>query len=438
MKLTDIIRQRLALLLVAAMGFACFSCSEDVSERADEPVLPQNKSIAVTVATKDIATRAMGTFTADALPNELIHSCFVVFVNADGTVAEVVDLPSSAGVPSQEFNVVLKQGKYDVYAFANILKTSLSSLKVTKGETFGNIAAATYDVNAKTLTASDNIPMSGFLNNMEVAANGTVKIGDIPKNEVTIQVTRMVGKLEFQFTNASTSDITVTEVSFKPTAKGEVKLLPGGGISAGESEEDGVKKNPNLALSTDEDNKTKSFAFYIREVKSDHPTGNFPITIKYKKGASGTEETLTALLYDLTQIYRNDWIRVPITLTDYKLTLDVEFYPPIGGFPAVISEEKEDEYYVTFGTGGWFGIDVVAVNKADDTPKKAEIIGVDYDENASTFFRKNPTVESSGELTGEINFDLTSGANSVVTIKVKVIDGTVEKEFKRKLHFIYK
>ena len=55
-------------------------------------------------------------------------------------------------------------------------------------------------------------------------------------------------------------------------------------------------------------------------------------------------------------MYRNDWVRIPIVLTDWVLELDVTFYPPIGGYPAVKTEEKDNEFYARFGTGGYFAI----------------------------------------------------------------------------------
>lgn len=440
----------LGQVLVALMGLMGFCCSEDFSERGDEGASQAKDGIQVTVATKDIATRALGTFEGTAADNELIHSCVVAFVKEDGTVAEVKVLDESqTGVESKDFNVILSAGEYKAYAFANITTSTLIGLKFTKDASFGDVDAALYDVDADNLTQSSNIPMSGYLTDIEVASNGSVKIGGVTKTEVTITVVRMVGKLEFQFTNNSASDITVTELSFKPGASGNIKLLPTWGSDNKLASPDmtdatvgQITKAPSLTLNTTEENKNKKYAFYVREVVSNHPTGHFPISIKYKKGESETEETMTALLYDLTEINRNDWIRVPITLTDYKLKLDVEFYPPIGGYPPVDWEDKDDEYYVRFATGGWFSIEASVVNKADGTEFNTKNVEISIAENGvsnTSFFRKQPAIEASGELTGEIKSGLQAGDSSVVTIQVKVTDtNSVETTFTRKIHFIYK
>ncbi len=103
--------------------------------------------------------------------------------------------------------------------------------------------------------------------------------------------------------------------------------------------------------------------------------------------------------------------------------------------------DVDDEYYVSFATGGWFSIETSVVNKANGTEidtKKVEITKVEYDENASEFFRKKPAIEASGELTGEIRSPLTTVKSSVVTITVKVTNSNdAGATFKRKIHFIY-
>ncbi len=464
MKLTNIIHRGLAQLLLAVIGFASFSCSEDVSERVDDPNSITEKGISVTVATKDIATRALESFDANADDNELIHTCVVVFVNeTSGEVAKVLkvlDLAATEeGVDKKDFSVFLKEGTYSAYAFANFSETQLSSLKLVEESvlTLADFEKLTMEVGADDLTSASLIPMSGYLKKIEVAKDGKVKLNDILTSDITITVVRMVGKLEFSFSNESTSAITITEISVKPKATGAVGLLPTWKVFAKTLESpdttgvireslddkgvmriDSIKRNPtDFTIAKDKEDAT--YAFYVREVVSNHPTGQFPIRIKYKK-ENADEETLTALLYDLTEIKRNDWIRVPITLTDYRLKLNVEFYPPIGGYPPVTTAEEEDEYYVTFGTGGYFSIEAFAYKKGgtEIAPKNVKILSVAYDDKVSTFFRKKPTVDLSEELTGEIKSGLTDGATSVVTIKVRVTDGTVTKEFKRKIHFLYK
>ncbi len=431
----------LASLLIAAMGLACQSCSEDVAGGGENVDLSPKGQLMVTVATHDVATRGMETFEEDAADNELIHTCVVAFVKEDGKVAEVVDLTSETGVVRKEFNVILNQGKYKAYAFANIDKDDLTELNFNKDEEFGAIDSKNFDVKTDEKTSSSLIPMSGYLYNIEVASNGTVTINETQKTEVTIPVTRMVGKLEFKFTNTTSDAITVTGITFLPTATGEVPLLPSDAISIGTMNPTGVTKNPELTINATGDKTTDSYVFYVREVKSDHPTGHFPLRIKYKKGESTTEETLTALLYDLTEIHRNDWIRVPIKLTDYKLKLDVDFYPPIGGFPPVSWEDKDNEYYVRFATGGWFSIDVFvdaadAENVVISNPTIEEKLSP---ETTVSFFRKNPTIDNvTGELIGDINSGLKSGDTAIVTLEVTVTENSVETKFTRKIHFIYK
>ncbi len=455
MKLTHYIYKGVALLLMAVMGFASQSCSEDIAERGEDIDIHPKGRISVTVATQDVKTRGLTEFEDDGANNERIHSCVVAFVkvndNGNGTVALVKELTSETagtGDKSIEFDAMLDEGNYKVYAFANIEKSELIGLNFTKDSNFGDIDNMVFDVEADHLTSTSKIPMSGYLYGITVAANGTVSLDGTQKTEIEIPVVRMVGKLEFVFTNTSSaaSPITITEISVKPASSDAVKLLPTwDGSKLASPDMTGVTRTTsinktfeNFSIGTEENANTGSCNLYVREVVSNHETGHFPISIKYKKGDS-TEETMTALLYDLTEINRNDWIRIPITLTDYKLKLDVEFYPPIGGYPAETLTEKEDEYYIKFGTGGWFALYASVVDKKTGTEIPGKNVQISIVENGVSntgFFRIQPKVESSGELTGEIN-SLTQDATSIVTLQVTVSEGEKTKTFTRKIHFLY-
>lgn len=456
-----------SLMVCLLTGFLCFSCADDAQGPEQEP--GAKGEVAVKIIASDLAgstrshslngsTRALTAFEGIASDNELIHSCAVAFVRTDGTVVEIKELPEAAtGVESQEFTAVLEVGNYTVYAFANLDHTAIIALgakgtKINKAD----LDAALYDVKADNLTSASLIPMSGYLNDVAVAANGSVTVNGTASKNVTVKVVRMVGKMEFSFTNNSTSDITVKNISVKPGAEGDIKLLPTWGASSALALPDMTgatvgktisKTLSSFTVGTGDETKNKSFAFYLREVTSNHPTGSFPISITFTHGDSTKEEELTALLYDLSTINRNDWIRVPITLTDRGLTLDVEFYPPIGGYPPVNWEDVDNEYYVRFATGGWFSIKAYVINKLDGTrvdPSNVEIsIPTDGISNTG-FFRKQPGIEASGELTGEIRTGLADGASSVVTLEVKLTDKDADNKpitaetFKRKIHFIYK
>lgn len=455
MKPYRLIHKCLSYAIPALLGLAAISCSEDIpGSGKDKDNAPQFGVAMKVVATDPVATRALTGFTTTAEDNELIHSCTVVFISTDDhkvTAVKPLDA-NTTGVASQEFSVMLPAGTYNAYAFANIDMSSLSYLNLTEESTItlDDLTAATFNVNADALTSSDNIPMSGYLADITVSETGSVTVAETETKEVEIPVVRMVGKMEFIFTNTSASPITVTEISVTPGATGDVPLLPG---LADPAEADTnpiftITREPSaFTIGTGNDNKSKNFAFYLREVTSNHPTGSFPITIKYKNGDSDDVQTMTALLYDLTAVNRNDWIRIPITLTDRRLKLDVDFYPPIGGYPPVSWNDQDDEFYVSFATGGWFCIRPVVVEKDGESevaPQHVEIEVTDVsDVSNKAFFRKQPAVEASGELTGEINTGLSDGDRSVVTIEVTLTDTkegnrVTTETFLRKIHFIYK
>lgn len=453
MTLTRNLHKTLTLLLTATMLWLCGACSDD-APGPDNNGPSATAGLTIKVSAKDLgcATRALSPFEAEAADNELIHTCDVVFVK-DGTVSRIDTLPeATTGVGKEEFNVILPAGSYQVYAFANLDISSL--IKKDDKLSLEAVQALTYDVKADDLTSTSAIPMSGYLTDVVVSANGSVTVDGTATTEVTIPVVRMVGKLEFEFKNTSDGDITIKEISFKPGATGAVKLLPTWSGSAladpdmtGATVGAAISHIPASAqVGNSEDANTLSCSFYVREVVSDHPTGSFPFTIKYTQGESSTVRTMTALLYDLTQINRNDWIRVPITLTDGALKLDVEFYPPIGGYPPAKWEDEDDEFYIRFATGGWFSIKALVINKADGTtvnPADVEFSIAQDGVSNTAFFRKQPGMEATGEMTGEINTGLTNGDRSVVTLEVKITDKDAQgnpvtaETFKRKIHFIF-
>lgn len=435
------------LLLTFAAGLIT-SCSQEEPNGGSTETGEGTLKISVAALSHE-TTRGMEDFTIQG--NEKIHSCKVAIVKSTGLVIDVLDLPaSSSGTDKETYNVTLNSGTYNLYALANMGDDCFSSLGVTKGVTVNqtNLKATLH--NLASLSSSTNIPMSGYLDGVVAESTGAIKVGGSPASEVKIDLVRLAGKVEFCFTNNSPEKMIVEKIDFQPVASASIKLFDYPTASAPTMPEgttySKLTSSPNLSI---DPTKGDSFSFYLREVTSNHPTESFPISIYYRRGSATAElQEMTALLYDFKFINRNDWLKIPITLTDRKLVLDVDFYPPIGGYPPVSWVDKDDEYYVTFATGGWFSITPTVVNKTDGSivPNKDVTMTIPATGGISntSFFRIQPTVSSSGEITGEIATGLAKDAKSVVTVEVTVTDkdasgNFITKEtFKRKIHFICK
>lgn len=89
-----------------------------------------------------------------------------------------------------------------------------------------------------------------------------------------------------------------------------------------------------------------------------HPTGHFTYDLYFIDSDGGPHEYRYALSADdFTAFLRNDNVTIPLTITSpSSLEPEVLFYPPIGGYPPVLADKSDGEFYATFTTPGDFAI----------------------------------------------------------------------------------
>lgn len=89
-----------------------------------------------------------------------------------------------------------------------------------------------------------------------------------------------------------------------------------------------------------------------------HPTGHFTYDLYFIDSDGGPHEYRYALSADdFTAFLRNDNVTIPLTITSpSSLEPEVLFYPPIGGYPPVLADKADGEFYATFTTPGDFAI----------------------------------------------------------------------------------
>ena len=181
--------------------------------------------------------------------------------------------------------------------------------------------------------------------------------------------------------------------------------------------------------------------FYVRESQANYNvTGRYLMAVNITREGGHAEDLLFALTKDLRSIYRNDHIVIPIILSDYQVSLGVNFYPPIGGYPAVITGESDEGFYCKFGTEGDFEI----YPKVEDTyngyallygtgdPKFTYSIAAISD--PSHIFTTKPTVTSTGEMLGELS---TNTGTAYVDVEITVSrTGVTDQIYDRRIYII--
>lgn len=418
----------ISILLIMAL-LLCGSCSDNEPELAAES----------TTSTVTIRTRAPQDNEANATTDELINTWWMVFVDEQGAdkgkVRLILDRPSETdAVSSEEVKFTIPRGTYTIYAFANITRESLTqtplNLTFTEGAAAPDLSTVQWNRIGK---IGDLIPMTGVLHNVSLTKE--------MNNTFSIEVVRLWAKLCFQFSTDTDKTITVSKLSMMPALnEGGVILLPNyTSLGGAPSLPDGTncslleRKDLNLTITK---NAAASETFYLLEsTAASHPTGHYPLSfeLKYRDGAT---RTVNALAYQLEHINRNDFITIPILITDWTVAVGVLFYPPIGGYPAVLLEEsKDNEFYATFGSPGKFVIRPT-VTSADGTIVANSDLAITLTtEDTDKILSQQPTYDNK---TFEIIGEIASGkGTAVVTLDIGIkVNNTVQQTIKRKFYII--
>lgn len=357
MRLTHYILYGMAALLVC-------SCQGDQASETH----PQEGAPAV--VTLDLSayqgsTRATGTPERAEYDCEKIHSWWVAFVSrSDGKVKLIASRPTdmTTYVEEEEVKVEIPTGTYVLYAFANITPDELAEstgLRFTVGNTCPDVQSATLSLPQPWERGKD-IPMTG---KQEVSVTG--RNGEV----IAIEVVRALAKMDITFTNESSRPVTLLSLGLSQSATDQVALLPNytylrDGMPEATSPvtaRDFVRTyapQPVLARYT-QGAAADSYrdVFYVRESQAAYnATGRYLLSVTIAREGGHAQDRLYALTTDLHSIYRNDHVVIPIVLSDYQVSMQAEAYPPIGGYPAVVTQESEEEFACRFGTEGDFVI----------------------------------------------------------------------------------
>lgn len=420
------------------------SCSEDNTDDQES----DGKTVTVGMI---IGTRATGTPEAAQANVEKIHSWWVAFVDKNGIVRHVESRPAAltSYVDEERVEMNLPTGTYTLYAFSNITPEELKSqtnIEFIVGNVYPPAVESAVYALAMPWAQDKDLPMSG---KQKVTVTGRT-------NEVfSIEVVRMLAKMEVRYTNESRKKITINSLKLSQPETDNVPLQPnytylesGWDSDVPCKARDYVRPYASLLAAapvldeyTGGSAKGYNDIFYVRESQANYNvTGRYLMAVNITREDGHPEDLLFALTKDLRSIYRNDHIVIPIILSDYQVSLDVNFYPPIGGYPAVITEESDEGFYCKFGTEGDFEIypkvedsyNGYALLYGTGNPKFTYSITAISD--PSDIFSTDPEVTSTGEILGELS---TNTGTAYVDVKITVSrTGVTDQIYDRRIYII--
>ena len=427
----------LIIYIIATFFFA--ACTSDDVER--EKAEGEMTHVGMT-----LTTRATGTPETTTVNEELIGSWWVVFVNSAGNVQKIVQRPTlGTYVEEEKVELDIPVGTYTLYSFANITP---SDLNTKTGLTFteGAAAPSATVIKAKTFALTNgwtgDIPMTGT---QEVEVTGRAN------QTFSIEVVRMLAKMEFQYKNISSKDLTINSLSIKQVQKNPVPLLPdydclndGWTFAYLSTSASTYTRTYSPVISLDAkggSTTSKTDIFYMIESQADFvtPSQSYLMTLNVTRNGATDNLYFTLDKTKIQTIYRNDHVIVPLTITDYIVSLDANFYPPIGGYPAIIKEDKDkDEFYITFKTQGEFEILPTVYNASTGT----NVYYPHWDYNSTTvtvtgdaIFTVPPHIDTTtGELLGKLS---TNEGTAVIDVEIKVeVSSGVWQVYPRRIYII--
>lgn len=366
----NILKNLPILLLLLIMA----ACSSDTDATLSEEGIPVRVTLRLSVAGND-ATRADAVLNPDtnASADEMMKNWKVIVADANDKVVNTFAEENLNNLETDEVTqsvTLIKGSTYHFYSFANLSWTELGfDAAPSVGTDVSALNTRTFSINGNdfNLASSSGIPMSN---------RQTYTVKGEADESFDLIVVRMLAKMEFRFTNATTSALTVTGITLSDITSNvadNICLLPAyqtgenlngpddmaagdliPNLSTGVTKAD-FTKEVNLQLDANAE-KTVTTTFYLNEsqVAKDTYPGYFVITLSVSKDGGTSVEQRYALL-SWKEIARNDYRTIPIRLDDYSLEIIPYDFPAIGVYPASVREE-DGKFTCTFHAGGDFYI----------------------------------------------------------------------------------
>jgi len=398
--------------LFVIMALLMASCSSDTVNDEPQPLPEGMGRIRITICTPENnpeLTRAVNANPWEEPDHEWerLQTFRILICNTSNKVVQIISgdktqmtAVTGTSYPYKESVTLtsepLDAGNYYIYATANY------NDGYTVGSTVDPDATASfyngYSTTGTTMFGDANpIPMTGKLNSAVTVSAGT------ETDAGTITVWRVMAKMQFYFTNEATEQIKVYGIEVEPintnasdqgivylfskddlTSTANLPVSGSGTVTLPSGVTNGKVRqasttDPLLTLAAKNDGNTDegTLFFYVNETNGTFTTTQNEISLRFKiKRGDATEEELR---YGLTTHYgdgsegqngfnvirRNDWIHIPIILTDWQMRIEPLAFVPIAGYPA--ATVSSDGLTATYSTGGMIALQPFIKKKGDAT-----------------------------------------------------------------------
>lgn len=315
-------------------------------------------SLTRSCSTSDGVTRASWVDTNAAREGEMMHNCFVVIVQND-KIQSIVQRDFTEEVEQTSLKAKAELGNATFYSFANITPAELG---ITMTTTPAEIESKYYKVEGNTAQLSaKGIPMSN-----KQTVNITSK-----KQQVDLEVIRMMAKVELNFTNDTGYDLSIKSVKLTDitdNAANNVSLLPmkdASGNVVPNINPSATCKDYTVSIGGTSGTQVKNggtlqTTFYVNESVARNPK-YFVLSIDTDKGTVTQRIAMT----EWSKIARNDYLVIPVKLVDYRIVLEPQVFTGIGVIPEL--NYDGDRITATFKSYGEFHLKLHVYKRSNDT-----------------------------------------------------------------------
>lgn len=315
-------------------------------------------SLTRSYSTSDGVTRASWVDTNAAREGEMMHNCFVVIVQND-KIQSIVQRDFTEEVEQTSLKAKAELGNATFYSFANITPAELG---ITMTTTPAEIESKYYKVEGNTTQLSaKGIPMSN-----KQTVNITSK-----KQQVDLEVIRMMAKVELNFTNDTGYDLSIKSVKLTDitdNAADNVSLLPmkdASGNVVPNINDAATYKDYTVSIGGTSGTQVKNggklqTTFYVNESVARNPK-YFVLSINTDKGTVTNRIAMT----EWSKIARNDYLVIPVKLVDYRIELEPQVFTAIGVIPEL--NYAGDRITATFKSYGEFHLKLHVIKRSDNT-----------------------------------------------------------------------
>lgn len=314
-------------------------------------------SLTRSYSTSDGVTRASWVDTNAAREGEMMHNCFVVIVQND-KIQSIVQRDFTEEVEQTSLKAKAELCNATFYSFANITPAELG---ITMTTTPAEIESKYYKVEGNTAQLSaKGIPMSN-----KQTVNITSK-----KQQVDLEVIRMMAKVELNFTNDTGYDLSIKSVKLTDitdNAADNVSLLPmkdASGNVVPNINASATYKDYTVSIGGTSGTQVKNggklqTTFYVNESVAHNPK-YFVLSINTDKGTVTNRIAMT----EWSKIARNDYLVIPVKLVDYRIKLEPQVFTGIGVIPEF--NYYGDRITATFKSYGEFHLKLHVYKRSDN------------------------------------------------------------------------